>query len=122
MATAHDFYRDAPAEPADAGDLVAAKLHTWLSDAGKVANALDEIASTSDHAPSGATLHAQSLAYFLLADDRAFERAARRYRDDLLIQVAAQLRPEAETEVEAELEQLNEGAGETASWAHGRAA
>lgn len=121
MATAHDFHRDTPTEPADAGDLVAAKLNAWLGDAGKVANALDDLASVSDHAPSGATLHAQSLAYFLLADDRAFERAARRYRDDLLIQVAAQMRVDAEAEVAVELEQLNEGAGETV-WAHGRAA
>lgn len=123
MATAYDTWKRTPEpEPADPSDLVAAKLNTWLSDADKVANALDDLASVSDHAPSGATHFSQSLAYFLLADDRAFERDARRLRDDLLIQVAAQMRAEAEIEVSLELDRLNEGAGEATPWARGWAA
>lgn len=119
MAVSHDYWLRTPdPDPSEAqAEQVTAKLHAWLSDAGRVANALDDLGGTSDHTAAGCTCFSEALASFVLADDRVFERVARRYRDDLVAQLGAQMRPDAENEVLLEQAEADEARSESVDFA-----
>lgn len=129
MATAHDFYRDTPNEPADPGNLIASLAADlaaqYRTDPAKCREAEQWVAGTldSDHyAELALTLH--RLHHTAPSELAGTGLLTRLYR---LAEVQAdaldaQLLSMATAELQRQVDEAEEERSETVGWAHGRAA